>query len=341
MDEPTASLTPAETERLLDVARDLRDTQGVSIIYISHRLNEIITVADRVTGLRDGKNAGDLPKGEITQERMVRLMVGRDIRRERTEEHENANAPIRLEVRGLRTRRYPAREASFQLRAGEILGFAGLVGAGRTEVAESVFGITPPLSGDIFLNGKPLTVRKPDDAITAGIALIPEDRRRHGLILSLPIRENISLPSLLRFARPSMPLGLVNTRAERTVAEDAAKRADVRSAAGTIEAAAGTLSGGNQQKIVLAKWLARDPQVMILDEPTRGVDVGAKAQIYERIRALAREQNVAVWVISSDMEEVLTLCDRIAVMHEGAITGILPHREATEEAIMRLAVGEK
>jgi ribose transport system ATP-binding protein len=269
-------------------------------------------------------------------------MVGRDILRDKGDGlHRSSDKPLRLEVRDLQTVRYPGKKVSFGLHTGEILGFAGLVGAGRTEVAEAIFGVTPAVSGEVLLNNQVLRIRKPEDAISAGIALVPEDRRRHGLILSLPIRENISLPSLLRFATPKHLLGQVNVGAERVAAEEAAKRADVRSTAASVEAPAGNLSGGNQQKVVLAKWLARDPQVIILDEPTRGVDVGAKAQIYDRIRALARNENVAVWVISSDMEEVLTLCDRIAVMHEGSITGFVSQSEATEEKIMRLAVGHE
>jgi ribose transport system ATP-binding protein len=334
MDEPTASLTPGETERLLDVIRDLR-AQGVSVIYISHRLKEIEAVADRVTGLRDGANAGELGPGEIMHDRMVRMMVGRDLERvmRAPAEHE-AGTRVRLEARGLRTRRYPNREVSFSVRGGEILGFAGLVGAGRTEVARAIFGVEPAVGGEILLDGEPSRVASPREAIARGVYLIPEDRRHLGLILEMPIRENITLPSLSRFANA---LGLIRGKAERESAGENAKHLNVKAA--SVEANAGTLSGGNQQKVVLARWLARDPKVLIFDEPTRGVDVGAKAEIYERIRALAEGTGVAVLCISSDMEEVLSLCDRVAVMHEGAITGILERDELSEEAIMRLAVG--
>jgi ribose transport system ATP-binding protein len=208
------------------------------------------------------------------------------------------------------------------------------VGAGRTEVAQALFGVEPAVEGEVLLTGKPITLRTPQDAIRAGIYLIPEDRRGLGLILEMPIRENITLPSLKQF---SQILGWINRKSEKAFAEENSRKLNVKTL--TIEANAGTLSGGNQQKVVLAKWLSRNPKVLIFDEPTRGVDVGAKAEIYERIRALATETGVGVICISSDMEEVLLLCDRVAVMHEGRITGILDPNELSEEAIMRLAVG--
>ncbi|GAB4459069.1 MAG: sugar ABC transporter ATP-binding protein [Armatimonadaceae bacterium] len=336
MDEPSASLTPSETDRLLQVVRDLK-TQGVSVIYISHRLREIEAIADRVTGLRDGKNAGDLNRNEyineITHTRMVRLMVGRDLERSEHSAATTGDTP-RLEVRNLRTRRYPEQSVSFSVFPGEVLGFAGLVGAGRTEVAQAIFGVDPPLSGEIILNGNPVPLRSPQDAIRHGIYLIPEDRRGLGLILDMPIRANITLPSLGRFSQIA---GIIQRKKEQTAAEQSARHLNVK--APTVEAHAIALSGGNQQKVVLAKWLERNPQVLVFDEPTRGVDVGAKAEIYERIRALAAEEQVAVLCISSDMEEILLLSDRVAVLHEGEITGILSRDELTEEAIMHLAVG--
>lgn len=334
MDEPTASLTPTETERLIAVVRDLK-SQGVSVIYISHRLREIEVMADRVVGLRDGANAGELSREEITHDRMVRMMVGRELDRSIHYGGSPREEGVpRLEVRKLRTVRYPNREASFSVRAGEILGFAGLVGAGRTEIAQALFGVEPALSGEILLDGKPVSITNPQDAINHGIYLIPEDRRRLGLILEMPIRENITLPSLLRFANR---MGWINSGQERSQSGEYSTQLGVKAA--SIEANAGTLSGGNQQKVVLAKWLSRDPKVLIFDEPTRGVDVGAKAEIYERIRSLAVSEGVGVICISSDMEEVMALCDRVAVMHEGGITGILGQDELTEEAVMRLAVG--
>ena len=349
MDEPTSSLTLTETQRLLSLILDLRETQGVSIIYISHRLMEIQQIADRVVALRDGKNAGNLSKEQITQDAMVRLMVGRELTPpERVTLKDRAtDAAPRLQVRNLRTTRYPTKTVSFDLWAGEILGFAGLIGAGRTEVAEALFGVTPALSGEVQLDSTPLTVRVPHDAIMNGIYLVPEDRRHNGLILDMPIRENVTLPSLNRFATA---LGLVNSGAERTAARDGVKRLNVKSALtrqqtdvltdAPIDANAATLSGGNQQKVVLAKWVEMAPKILLFDEPTRGVDVGAKAEIYALIRTLA-ESGVAVMVISSDMEEVLGLSDRIAVMHEGALTGILSREESSEQAVMQLAVGQQ
>jgi ribose transport system ATP-binding protein len=348
MDEPTSSLTLTETQRLLALIHDLRDNQGVSIIYISHRLGEIREIADRVVGLRDGKNAGNLDeKEQITQEAMVRLMVGRDITPpDRRDISALADTPPRLLVRDLRTARHPNKTISFELRPGEILGFAGLIGAGRTEVAEALFGVHPAVSGTVTLDGTPITIRTPADGIRNGIYLIPEDRRHNGLILDMPIRENISLPSLNRFATA---IGLIKSGEERASTRESTKRLNVKSALGRqadavasdapLEANASTLSGGNQQKVVLAKWVDMAPKVLLFDEPTRGVDVGAKAEIYALIRALA-ESGVAVMVISSDMEEVLGLSDRVAVMHEGTLTGILSGDEASEEAVMRLAVGQ-
>ena len=344
MDEPTSSLTPRETERLLTLTRNLRDDRGVSIIYISHRLNEVEAIADRVTALRDGRNAGELAtKSEVKRDAMVRLMVGRDILVPERDAGKEKSVATRLEVRNLRTPRYPEKTVSFTVGAGEVLGFAGLVGAGRTEVAQAIFGVVPALSGEILLEGVLLRIAVPRDAINRGIYLIPEDRRNAGLILSLPIRENISLPDLNHFATA----GIIRSGEERSKTEAMVTRLNVRSAmqrsdgatiAQLTESPARSLSGGNQQKVVLAKWLSMSPKALLFDEPTRGVDVGAKAEIYDLIRALARS-GVAVMLISSDMEEVLGVSDRIAVMHEGAITGFLEPADFREEKVMTLAVG--
>lgn len=357
MDEPTSSLTPGETERLLAVVKDLRENKGVSVVYISHRLGEIQEIADRVVALRDGKNAGDLTRDEVQgppgHNRMVHLMVGRELARTidtvaRDADGSDAEQTPRLEVRELRTPRYPNKNVSFSLRPGEVLGFAGLVGAGRTEVAQAIFGVEPALAGQIFQEGKPIRIQTPNDAITNGIFLVPEDRRHTGLILDMAIRENVSLPRLGRFATAA---GLVKRNVEREAAAATAGRLNIKSAASRahaegadrlaaiLDAPASSLSGGNQQKVVLAKWLALSPRIMIFDEPTRGIDVGAKAEIYALIRELAHT-GVAVLLISSDMEEVLSISDRIAVMHEGAITGILNRPEFSQEAVMRLAIGD-
>jgi len=331
MDEPTSSLTLQETARLLQICKELR-AQGVAIIYVSHRLGEIVEIADRVVGLRDGANAGELAQGEITIDRMVSLMVGRDLVRAETE-HAVSKDPDFVRVENLVTPRYPRHSVSFSVGRGEILGFAGLVGAGRSEVVEAIFGVQPALTGSVAIGGKTLRPRNARDAIREGIYLVPEDRRKTGLLLDWSIKDNISLPGLNGFARG--PLRLVDGRAETEVAEHEQKSLGIKTP--NVNNRAGNLSGGNQQKVVLAKWLSLSPRLMIFDEPTRGIDVGAKSEIYKIMRGLA-EEGVAVIMVSSDMEEVLSVSDRIAVMCEGQLTGLLNHDEASEEAIMRLAV---
>jgi ribose transport system ATP-binding protein len=332
MDEPTSSLTLSETARLLAVVRGLK-AQGVSVIYISHRLGEIAEIADRVVGLRDGANAGELARDEITHDRMVQLMVGRELSHEYVPPAAPP-APGFFRVEGVRTRRYPQHAASFEIGKGEILGLAGLVGAGRSELAAAVFGVEPPVGGSLVMNGETITINSPQDAIRRGIYLIPEDRRLSGLIVESPIRENITLPALERYSS----IGLVAPDRERRAASVVSAQLGVKAA--SIEVKAANLSGGNQQKVVLAKWLSLEPKVLIFDEPTRGIDVGAKAEIYALMRSLAAS-GVAILMISSDMEEVLGVSDRVAVMREGAVTGILSRDECSEEAVMRLAVGEK
>ena len=329
MDEPTSSLTLSETERLLDVVRQLR-AEGVSVIYVSHRLGEILEVADRVVVLRDGANSGSLDKKEITRERMVKMMIGRDLE-DFYVRPESAPHPGYFEVKGLRTSRFPRREVSFSVGRGEILGIAGLVGAGRTEVAQAICGIDKPLAGSMRLEQKPVKVQSARDAVNQGIYLVPDDRRRFGLVIDMTVCENMSLAGLSRYA----PRGIISARAERKAAEEGVQKLNVKTH--SVDARVGNLSGGNQQKVILAKWLALKPKVLILDEPTRGIDVGAKAEIYALLRALARE-GVAVIAISSDMEEVLGISDRVVVMHEGSLTGILDRQQLSEEAIMRLAV---
>jgi len=331
MDEPTSCLTLSETARLFEVAKELK-AQGVSIIYITHRLGEIANLADRVVVLRDGRNAGTLAGDEITHDRIVKLMVGRDLNRFHDRVASSGEAGY-LRVLNLRTKRYPEHSTSFDVRRGEILALAGLVGAGRSEVALAIFGVEPAVAGTVLLDGNPITILSPRDAIARGIYLVSEDRRKSGLVLEMPIRENITLPALPAYASA----GLIDRAAERRVAQDICGKLNIRTP--SIEVSAANLSGGNQQKVVLAKWLSLNPKVLIFDEPTRGIDVGAKAEIYRLMRRLA-ESGVAIIMISSDMEEVLGESDRVAVMHEGAITGILERNECSEEAIMRLAVGQ-
>ena len=335
MDEPTSSLTLNETRRLLEIVKDLK-AQNVSIIYISHRMHEVEEIADRAVVLRDGKNAGELSGSEITHERMVRMMVGRDLKDffkgGPTGNGSHAERDRGFEVRRLRTLRYPDHKISFNVAKGEVLGFAGLVGAGRSEVARAIFGVEEAIEAEVALNGQGLRIDNPQDAITHGIYLVPEDRRASGLIVDFNVRENISLPNLDSYSSAK----IINRAKEMSAALKACKTINIKTP--TPEMRAANLSGGNQQKVVLAKWLTFSPRVIIFDEPTRGIDVGAKSEIYQLIRKLAAE-GVSVIVISSEMEEVLGISDRIAVMHEGRITGILDRAQFSEEAVMRLATG--
>lgn len=330
MDEPTSSLTLTETERLLAIIKELRD-DGVSIVYISHRLGEIGRAADRVVVLRDGENAGTLRREEISHDAIVSLMVGRDIQK-RVVDVRGSGGDVAVEIRGLLTSRYPAQPMSLDVRKGEILGVAGLVGSGRSEAAQAIFGVDRAFGGTVTIEGESLRIGNVREAIRKGIFLVPEDRRNSGLIVDSPIRFNVSLPSLDRLSS----LGLVKTKEEKEKAQAMCSRMKVK--APNTETIAKNLSGGNQQKVVLAKWLALEPKLMIFDEPTRGIDVGAKSEIYQLMRDLAAS-GVAIIMISSDMEEVLNESDRIAVMHEGRITGTLGRSEATEESVMRRAVG--
>jgi ribose transport system ATP-binding protein len=332
LDEPTSSLTLTETERLLALVGELR-SQGVSLLYISHRLGEVDRCADRVVVLRDGRNAGELGPGEITHDRIVRLMVGRDIKSLYVESTA-AKTPGYLKVRDVRSSRYPHKGVSFDASRGEILGFAGLVGAGRSEMAKAMVGLDPRGSGRITLGETTLAIRRPRDARAHGIYLVPEDRRGEGLVVRMSVRENVTLPSLDRFTA----FGLISRAGERKAADE--QIASLRIKTPDAEALVMNLSGGNQQKVVLGKWLAMSPRVMILDEPTRGVDVGAKAEIYRLMRELAARGNV-ILMISSDMEEILHMSDRVAVMCEGEITGILDRQDCTEENVMTLAVGRR
>ena len=333
LDEPTSSLTTGETEQLFVVLRQLK-AEGMSMIYISHRLREVEEIADRVTVLRDGKNAGDLDRAEISHDRMVRLMVGREMtqfyERQRPEPA-GRRAPV-LEVRDLR---WQARQAPIALKIlpGEIVGMAGLIGSGRTELAETIFGVRPRLAGQILVDGDAVAIRRPAQAIDAGIFLIPEDRRLQGLILTDSVQSNITLPSLERVSF----LGMIRRHREHELAESMAERLHVRTP--SVAQAVGLLSGGNQQKVVLAKWLVRTARVIIFDEPTRGIDVGAKKEIYALMDQLVRA-GLGILMISSDLEEVLGISDRVLVMHEGRLAGEVPHGHLSEVAVMNLATGK-
>lgn len=330
MDEPSAALTPQEVEKLFAIIRDLR-TKGIGVIYISHRLEEVFALADRVLVLRDGEAIDCRPIGETTRDELIRLMVGRRLEEEFPKRSVALGAP-RLVVRGL-TRGRKVRDVSFAIRRGEVLGLTGLVGAGRTETARLIFGADRQESGEIELDGRRLALRSPRDAIRNGIALLTEDRKGQGLVLSQSVRENFSLPNLEHFAS----FGFVNRRAERQALEQHIEQLRIRLA--NPEQAVGYLSGGNQQKVVLAKWLERNCEVLLFDEPTRGIDVGAKVEIYRLINDLAAAGK-AILLISSELPEILGMSDRILVMHEGRITGeIADVAEATQEQILRLAVG--
>lgn len=330
MDEPTASLTLQETDRLLEIVRQLR-VQGVSVLYISHRLKEIEAIADRAVSLRDGKNAGELNTGEIHRDAMVRLMVGRQLEELAAVPQKKSAGPAILEIRELRTRRYPEATVSLSVSQGEILGVGGLEGAGRTELARAIFGIEPALQGAILMNGRDVVIRSPKDAISAGIYLVPEDRRDLGLITRAAIRENITLPSLSGYTR----MGMVDAGRESAAAKSLCEKHAIKIA--SVEEPVSNLSGGNQQKVVLAKWTCMSPKAMIFDEPTRGIDIGAKVEIYRLMRRMA-DSGVAVLMISSDLEELFVAADRVAVMRNGAITGFLDRSQFSEEAIMGLAV---
>jgi ribose transport system ATP-binding protein len=302
----------------------------VSIIFITHRLNEVETCADRVVVLRDGSVVGELARDQIHRDAMIRLMIGRDLKSLYIPPKSPPGANV-LEVAGLRTFAHPAHAVSLSLRAGEILGMAGLIGAGRTELARAVFGVDAALGGEIRLNGAPVSIRSAKDAIAHGIYLAPEDRKRSGLVLEDSVTDNISLPDLLSFARYL----LMDSGAERRNAERQRQSLNIKTA--DVETVVRTLSGGNQQKVVLAKWLSMKPKAMIFDEPTRGIDVGSKSEIYLLMRELA-DTGVAILMISSDMEEVIGVSDRIVVMQEGAISGMLNRDQFSEENVMRLAV---
>ena len=330
MDEPTSSLTLSETKRLLELVCEL-SAQGVSIIYISHRLGELDECADRVAVLRDGKNAGEVPHEDASHDRLISLMVGREIKNAYVGS-DAVRSPGFLKVRNVSTALHPGKTVSFDAARGEILGFAGLVGAGRSEMAKAIVGLDSSPAKTVTLDGGSVAITAPRDAITAGIYLVPENRRTEGLVVEMSVRENVTLPSMRSYSRGN----LISRAREREAANEQITSLKIKTP--HCETRVRNLSGGNQQKVVLGKWLAMKPRVMILDEPTRGIDVGAKAEIYRLMRALA-DQGAVILMISSDMEEVLNISDRVAVMHEGEITGILDRPDCKEENVMQLAVG--
>ena len=330
MDEPTSALGEEEVETLFGIIENLKQ-QGIAVVFISHRLEEIMRIADRVTVLRDGQLVGSLPISEVTPEVMIDMMVGRELTDMFGKVSVEISEPI-LEVNNL-SRGSAVRDVSFQLRRGEILGFAGLVGAGRTETARLIFGADHRDSGEILVEGQPVNIRSSQDALKAGIALVPEDRGQQGLVLLLSVLHNIMLPSLDNLNRA----GWVDRRTGIEISQRYAKQLSIRTP--HLSQKAMFLSGGNQQKVVLAKWLAVHPKVLIMDEPTRGIDVGAKAEVHAIMGELAR-QGLGIIMISSEMPEILGMSDRIVVMHEGQVAAMLDREEATQEMIMAYASGE-
>jgi rhamnose transport system ATP-binding protein len=330
LDEPTASLSDREVENLFRVIRKLR-SQGVGMIYISHRLEELSRIADRVTVLRDGKYIATRATAGAERGELIRLMVGREL----SAVFPKVEVPIGkvlLEARDLGCRACGVAGVNLKVRRGEILGLAGLVGSGRTEVARVLFGLTPADEGQILLDGRAVPISSPSDAISRGIGYVPEDRRRHGVVLEMSVGENATLAVLRKISRR----GLIDFSLQSRIAGSYVDKFAIKTR--SLDAPVGTLSGGNQQKVALARWLATDPEVLILDEPTQGVDVGAKAEIHKLMGQLAG-RGLGIIMISSELPEVLGMSDRIAVMHAGTIVGEMSRAEATQEKILEMALG--
>ncbi|MHC4132001.1 MAG: sugar ABC transporter ATP-binding protein [Planctomycetota bacterium] len=331
LDEPTAVLAPREVERLFEVLRRLK-AQGVSIIYISHRLEEVFQIADKITVLRDGEVSGAVQREEATTDDVINLMIGRTLTT-MFPKRECAIGEEIFKVEGLNRGR-DVRDVTFEVWAGEVVGIAGLVGSGRTETVRAIFGADKKDSGKIWLKGKRLKITSPKRAVQSGIGLVPEDRKGQGTILSMSIRENVTMPSIWKIMGK---IGMIKRRKEKYITEGLIEKLAIKSR-GT-ESKVGDLSGGNQQKVVLAKWFGTECEVIILDEPTRGVDVGAKVEIYNLINELA-SNGLGIIVISSEMMEVIGICDKVLVMREGGIAAVLEKDELTEENIMRPAIGQ-
>jgi rhamnose transport system ATP-binding protein len=330
MDEPTAALSPHEVEKLFAITKQLRQ-QGVAILFVSHRLEEISELADQLTVMRDGARVITAPASELSSEEIIRHMVGREL----TSLFPKGKAEIGevvLEVQQL-TRKGVFRDINFQIRRGEILGFAGLVGAGRTEVARVLFGIDRADAGEIRIQDRPVHISSPRVAMRHGLAYVPEDRRQQGLIMDFTIAANMTLPIVQQVSR----LGNVDRRRERSIATEYSQQLQVRSTG--IQQLVKALSGGNQQKVVLAKWLITNPSILILDEPTRGIDIGAKAEVHRIISELA-SRGLAIILISSELPEVLAMSDRVLVIHEGRLTGTFERSEANQEKVMFAATGQ-
>jgi len=329
MDEPTAALTETEIGELFRIIRQLREN-GVGVVHISHRLEELKQISDRVTVMRDGRYVATLPTAEARLEQVITMMVGRTIFEEATEIPENAQDEVVLEVRHLNRGRM-VRDVSFELRRGEILGFAGLIGAGRTEVARAIFGADRADSGEILVHGTPVRIASPADAVRHGIGYLSEDRKRFGLAIGMDVESNIVLASMQRFVGW---LGRINSRLTRAATQRQVTNLAIKTP--SLRQKVRNLSGGTQQKVVVGKWLTADTEILIFDEPTRGIDIGAKSEIYRLLNDLARDGK-AIIMISSELPEILRMSHRIVVMCEGRITGVLASADATQEAIMGYA----
>jgi ABC-type sugar transport system ATPase subunit len=331
MDEPTSALTGPETEVLFEVMRSLRG-QGVGLIFISHRLGEVFQIADRVTVLRDGQHIGTEPIEALDEDRVVKMMVGRDLGELYPKEPAQQDEVV-LEATNLEDG-YELRGVDLKLHRGEILGIAGLVGAGRTALAETLFGIHPATKGEVRINGQPVKIKSPAEAIRAGMGFVPEDRKQQGLFLNMAVRENIVMSAMDKITR----WGVVNFKRADRISHEFVEKLDIRTP--SLRQRIRNLSGGNQQKVIIARWLTLNPRVLILDEPTRGIDVGAKAEIHNLMNQLAKD-GVGVLMISSELPEIMGISDRMLVMREGRVTGEFSRDEATQDDIMRAATARR
>jgi inositol transport system ATP-binding protein len=329
MDEPTSAISEREVEHLHGMIRSLRET-GVAIVYITHKMDEVFRISDEVTVFRDGKHVSTLPAAELDRHRLITLMVGRELTHMFPKEPAKIGEVV-MSVRGL-TRKGRVEDVSFDLRKGEILGLAGLMGAGRTEVLEGIFGVAPIDAGEVLISGKKVTIKEPSDAIAHGLGLLTEDRKLTGIMGVLPVRDNMTIASLPRFS----PAGVLQ---KRQMDEACRKQRDALAIkTPSLAQLIKLLSGGNQQKVLVSRWLLTTPDILMIDEPTRGIDVGAKAEIHRLMSTLAGEGK-AILMVSSEMPEILGMSDRVLVMHEGRLTGEFSREEATQEKIMRAATG--
>ncbi len=344
MDEPTSALSETEVQTLFSIMRELK-RQDISVVFISHRMEEIFAISDRVSVLRDGRNVGTLVAAEATEDELIRMMVGRTLREYFHEEtaptQPGPEREIVMEVRGLTRTGNKAdasaivlHDVSFQLRRGEILGLAGLVGAGRTEMVRAIFGADERDAGEVYVHGKLARIKSPADAIRLGIGFVPEDRKAQGLVLNQPVRDNIALPSLDALTS----FGFVQLKEEARRVQEYVSRLQIRTP--SLERRVNNLSGGNQQKVVISKWLMRKPDILIMDEPTRGIDVGAKTEIYSLMRQLV-QSGVSIIMISSELPELLAMSDRVVCVAEGQVTGILDQGDATPELVMRYCTAQR